>query len=730
MAAIRLRVGAVLDPGAAHIFDSLISSAQRARKAIGKAGADAGSEFTGGYRTNARPAAKVHDDIATSAEKAAQRAAKAAEKAAKEEARAYEYVYQIKQRYLAKEAADAERSLKRQADARMRMLSGAGRTFAGVVGRGVGVAGEIARGAGVDLDIGSLVHRNVETQKTATDITASAYVEGAAGSVGKRQDPRAVIAAAKDAANAAAISEEVALAGLQKFVGKSTDLQTGMELLRGMAIQSKATGSNLEDVMDAAGDIAVKLADTPDKAKILAGVMATVARQGQLGASELRSMAPFIGRIVASSNMFASGTEKAVTELGAAFQITKKMQGQTPASAATSVSRFVDTLTSKKGLKDLHTAGLTDADIFADKGKTKLKDLSQIIPLLLDKAGGDLTKLAKEMPNVKAGAVLKGFAQIYSEGEKTGKGGGAKAVTATFAEYGGAMSQKQIQESLANAMGTTESKVQLFNNRMQAIADDTLPKLIPAFEKLAPKVEQLADGIAAVAVYVADNPLKAAVGAMGASLLKEVAAAGIKSAFESSLKGALAGGLGGALGLTLAVAAVTLLATDVYFTAKDKAANDTSNTEAGALNAREVLRGGRERGVVAEADVKEAEARARVLENRINAAEAPTDRNRAEATTGAVAGPVAGLLAGAAVGLMSGALNFATGGSVGTGFGKQAQLEGDRADLAGMKAELAGLKGEIAKIHSGTLSVKIVGGIPGQLGGPAPGSTSGPQPVR
>lgn len=714
MAAIKLRVGAQLDPAAAHVFDTLIASAQRARKAIGKAGADAGAEFTGGYRTSARAAQKANDDIAASAEKAGARTARAAEKAAKDEARAYEYVYRLKQRYLEKEERDTERMLKKQTDARMRMVSGAGRTFAGVVGRGVGVAGEIARGAGVDVDIGSLVHRNVETQKTATDITASAYVEGAAGSVGKRQDPRAVIAAAKDAANAAALSEEVPLAGLQKFVGKSTDLQTGLELLRGMAIQSKATGSNLEDVMDAAGDIAVKLADTPDKAKILAGIMATVAKQGQLGASELRTMAPFIGRVVSSANQFAEGSEKAAIELGAVFQVTKKMQGQTVGAAATATNRFVESLSSKSGMKSMHGMGIKDSDIFDAHGKTK--SLAEIIPRLLELTeGGDPRLIARMMPNVNSAKVLKAFAQPYAEGERTGKGGGAKAIQALFGEYGGAMSQKQIGESLAAAMDTTESKVQRFNNRIQAIADDTLPKLIPAFERLAPMAEGAANGLAGLLAWTASNPGSAIGAALAASLGKEVAAAGIKTALERGL----ASSMGGALGMTLAVAALTVIATDVYFSTKDKATNDTLNTEAGAMNAREVLRAGRERGEVSQTDLTDAEKKAQVLEQRIRSAEG-----------GPGGGPVIPKWDLIDKGIL-GAMSFVTAGSYGTSFGKQAQEGADQEQLAALKADLAGLKGEIAKIHSGTLNVKIVGGLPGTpVGGPGSGSTTGPAPLR
>lgn len=459
----------------------------------------------------------------------------------------------LKQKHWAEESKAYDANVKKQQATMKGVLGSAGRTFGGLVSKGVGFASQVAQGAGVNFDVGSLVGKHVALEKQATDITSSGYLEGDKGAAGKRQDPKAVIAEARAAADAAAISTDTAMDGLQRFVGKSTDLETGRAILTSMAIQSKATASNMSDVMDAAGEVAVKLGDVPDKAKAVQSVMAVIAKQGKLGAVEMRSMASSIAVMIGPANKFAEGTEKAMNELGAAFQITKKFGGvKGPAQAATAVASFAADLTSKSGLKALQKSGIGLDTIFADKGHTKLNNLDKLLPALLNKSGGDLTNIAKEMPNKRSGAVLNAFAQIWNDAEKAKKGSGGEAVKKTFTEYGGEMSAKDTKDSLAAAMDTTESKVQLFNNQLERIASTSAEKLLPALEKLGPSLIRLAETVGDVATWVAENPKTAIAAALAASLAK----AGLEAALSSGIAAILArvagssalGGVGGAGG--------------------------------------------------------------------------------------------------------------------------------------------------------------------------------------
>lgn len=697
-----MRVGAVLDPGSARVFDGIIAAANRARKSIGRAGAQGSEEFVGGYRTAPAAARKAFGDVDKEAERSAKAAARVADKKAKEEARAAEWVYQIKKRYLDKEEREAERTQRSREKAIRGGISNAAGTFRGLVGRGVGVAGEIARGAGVDFNIGSLVQKHVALEKAATDITASAYVEGASGSVGKRQDPHAVMSAVRAASNTAAVSSDQTMEGLQKFVGKSTDLETGTKVLAKMAVLSKSTGSNMADMMDAAGDVAVKLGDGADKADILYGLMKSVAKQGQVGASEIRTMAPFIGRVMQSAKQFDGSITDAARDLGMVFQITKKEQGLTVGAAATATSRFVDSLKSKGGMKALHSIGLKDEDVFTKSGS--LKSLRDIIPKAMELTAGDPRKIAKAFPNVMAARVANAFGGVYRNAEQQKKGSGKAAVLAMMGEYGGEMSEKQINESLARAMSTTESKVQLFNNRMEEIASDTLPRLVPAFEKLAPHVETAANAFANVVAWTAENPGKAILAAIVGSIGKAALGEGISKALSST-------NLSVAGAVFFTSAAATIAITDAVISMRQQAEDQGQRKGMEALNTLSQLKGEERTGKVSTGTLSEAEQQAAQLEERIKAAEGKRG------------------LQSPAYNAASGVASFITNGAVGAGtFSQQAQAQSDLEHLATLKADLAALKGEMAKIHSGTLKVEVVNQPAG--GGPAPGSTSGPVPVR
>jgi hypothetical protein len=448
-------------------------------------------------------------------------------------------------------AQSAQRSMRR-------MMSSVGHDMARFARAGVGIAGGIARGMGVNFDVSTLVGAAVSARSKASTIANTGFVEGEKGAAGVRQNPAAILAEARAAANAAAISTDTALDGLSRFVKKSSDLETGRAILADMAKFAKATGSDFVDVSDAAGDIAKKMGDIPDKANAVKGAMMILARQGKLGAIDMSDMAKNISTMVAPANQFAEGASKSIGELGVLLQITKGMS-KGPAQAATSVSNFVADLTSKGGLKGLHGAGMKDEDIFADKGHTKLNNLETIMSKALALTHGDLTKISATFSNKRSGAVLKSFGDIYSNAEAKQKGSGAAAVSATFAKYGGAASQKDIDDALKRELDETASKAQRFQNNLELAADGLVTKLLPTFEKLAPQMLSLAGGLTKLVAWAAGNPGEAIVAALVASIGK----AALGEALVRSLAGPKGGAAGGGMGtmgkmLTIAAAAVTI----------------------------------------------------------------------------------------------------------------------------------------------------------------------------
>lgn len=531
---IQVGVGLAANPGAA--FAPIVASAKKARAQVESELGGIGNRAQSVYRQSAREA-----------ETSANAQSKAAEKAAKNAERAWTQFFERQRRMRATMAAEEQAAAVKQG---REIAANAGRFFGG----GMRLAGrfgmDIARGAGLNVDVGSLVGKVVSNQALATRISGYGYVEGEQGAAGVRQNPTTILAEARAAANAAAMDTGDALEGLSRFVKKSSDLATGRALLADLAKYAKATGSDFGDVADAAGDIAKKLGDVPDKAEKVKSIMMVLAKQGKLGAIDMSDMATVISTMISPANRFAEGQAKAMVELGTALQIAKGYS-KGPAQAATSVANFAADLTSKAGLKGLRGAGFKDEDIFADKGKTKVKSVEDIVVKALELTSGDLTKISATFSNKRSAAVLNAFNDIFS---KAGGGAaGTAAIRGTFKQYGAGASPKDLQEQLSAQMGTTQSKVQLLNNRLEEIAESAAAKVIPALEKLAPDLVTAADAIARLAVFVAENPFKSVGILAAASIAGSIAKAAVGEVAGKALVGAISSMPKGSFGIATAV---------------------------------------------------------------------------------------------------------------------------------------------------------------------------------
>lgn len=545
------------------MLEPLLAAVARARTKLKKESEEIADDFVGGYRDAPKKVKKATDEIAKETEKAAKKRAKDADKAARDEARAYEYVYRIKQRYLEQEEKAAEKALKKRQELVKTMTAGAGRTFMGIAGKAVGVAGSIARGAGVQLDIGGSVGRAVNAQAAATTLSNNAYQPGGAGAAGVRQDPKAILAEVRDAADATATSVDSAMAGLQGFVGKTGDLDTGRKVLTDLAKLSKATGSNLDDMENAAGDAyqaLQQMGETPAPEKILS-VMRSMAGQGKLGAIEIADLAKKMAKLSAAASSFEGDPGKTMTVLGAIAQEARQRGGASSAAeAATSVSGFVNILKTPARLKQFTAAGFKHEDLYNEKGQ--LRDPEKIIKKSLDLKGTDPIGFKKIWANVAGGRAVEGFANIYRA-----NGGGAKGMAAVEAEFArlknAAMGEGEIAESFKARMGDADSKVQLFNNSIDRIAADNLPKLAASMEQLAPLVTQAASSFATLVGWAAENPMTAVVAALVASVAKAGIGAALEAAVAKNLATAAAGqgiSIGGTATIGIATAVLTVAA--------------------------------------------------------------------------------------------------------------------------------------------------------------------------
>jgi hypothetical protein len=184
---------------------------------------------------------------------------------------------------------------------------------------------------------------------------------------------------------------------------------------------------------------------------------------------------------------------------------------------------------------------------------------------LLQKTKGDQAKLTHLMSNKNSRAIVQAMMPAYLHGDAQGGGyqlkkgekltegerneRGLQAVRREMdALLGVAMNEKEIQTKFKNAMGDTTSKTQVFRNKMEDVADRMSQSLLPALEKLTPKILELTDKFGQAVAWAAENPGKA----ISAAIVASVARAGIENAVRGGIEHILTGGRSGIGGIPMA----------------------------------------------------------------------------------------------------------------------------------------------------------------------------------
>lgn len=362
-----------------------------------------------------------------------------------------------------------------------------GRGAGAMIRGGMGLAGSLMGGLGVEAGLGRAVHVGTERQKLATNLVNASLSGPEAENVSmvERQKRAAELGNfAKDIGGKTAMDPNKILEGMGAFVGKTGDLQTAKEAMGELAVLSRATGSSVEDMASAAGDVSANLGDMKNKGQMVTTIMRVFAGQGKLGAVEVKDLSKQMAGLAAQTTMFAAGPETAMASLGALTQEARQGGGaKSAAQSVTSVESFVNTFS--KGAR----LGNFEKHKVAFKNEKGLLDPEEIIVNALKATGGDNKKMGELFADVRARSATKGFESIY----RSAGGGeaGEKAVRAKFSELRGATLGKGDEAAaFAASMQTAEAKAQLFQQRLDQIAGDMADKLMPAMLKFAPVAEQ------------------------------------------------------------------------------------------------------------------------------------------------------------------------------------------------------------------------------------------------
>jgi hypothetical protein len=537
---IRIRVGASADASVASVFNSVGEQAAKAEARVKKESQEAGGALGGnikkGAETAARALNKLYDQLAKSRElkgpslghlktfgrdakrsfdsfskdfwrtaREADRAASAIDTATKKAADA---TARNAARMAAVEESAAAKSAAASAKWRAKYftgvepgrlgrkgLVGATQSVFGVLGRGIGQAErlgmDLVRGAGIETDPGAYVKSFVDRQALASDIVHSGYIPGAKGANGVRQSASVVQQEAMATATKYAQDPTKVLEGLQKFVAITGDLETGRKVMGDMAKLTLATGSSMEDVVEAAGEISAKIGDIPNKAEVVHSVMRQIAGAGKMGAVEMRDFAGQLGKIAGFASRVGGDVDKNIGEMGLLMQLARQKGGAgSAAQAATSVGQFMETLATPAKLKKYEI--LTGRSAYTDPGRTKLASPETLILEALKASGGDAVKL-HEIFGKSAARVTMGAANVYNAAG--GGKAGEQALVAYFDKLrGSVLSLADENQAAAEKMDTAQARAQRFNNALQEVADATLQKVLPALDTLGPGLIEAAKG--------------------------------------------------------------------------------------------------------------------------------------------------------------------------------------------------------------------------------------------
>lgn len=492
-------------------------------------------------------------------------------------------------------------------------------TTTGLVSRGVGVASDLARGVGIDFSMATGVRRRTELEAAAAGLVNSGYQQGKEGPAGQMQDRRAVMSDIQRVGETYGINQGDVAAGLGSFVGKTGELQTGRDMLDAMAKTAKATGAEFNDVAAAAGAISNKLgevgegkdfATAADKAKAINRVLMALAGQGKEGAVEIKDLATQMEKLTSQASKFKSnadlvkmtgtGTGANIAMLGVLAQAARKTEKGTAAQATQSAMAFVRDLTGQTALKRI------GADtIYTDKGRTTLRDPQEIVKDILSKTKGDQSKLAYLMSNQNSRAVVNSFLDPYMKAYKGTSGSAEKkdaagraAVDEAFKTLKDAtLNDKTQAVALGEALETTATKAEQFQQKLDRVVGDMADKVIPAMLKLAPDALDAASAMANVATWASSNPASAGGAIVAASVAKAVADTLATRAAEKGIElgGKLIGAVGGGTAAaamigTMVVASVGMMAIQEVLSDQKKGQEISDNETADATNAFAELR--------------------------------------------------------------------------------------------------------------------------------------------
>jgi len=547
MAKLEIRVGASIDRNMAVAFRPLVEASKKAKTAIEaeskKAAASVAKETKKGVDAAEEKFRELEREVMGGMPKA-MNVGSAAVKAFGDEAKRS---FNSSKREFSELAREAERAMSRISRAQREAqskgmgsrlynhfggsegvsagLSRSGRILAGVGRAGAhaafGLANSYAHGIGVNTSLASVFHKNAELEANAVALSNQSLIKVDPRN-NKRVDPRELMREMLDVSKKTGTDANVTLEGLRKFVDVTGDLKTGREVLADLEMLAKATGTSMEDMVAAAGELNLALGQAPNKAETIRKVMNTVVAQGEMGGIPIRALAPQFAKVVSVAGQFEGDRANTITLLSALAQEGRTGGGaHNAATSANAIAGFANTFKTTARIKAFKEA--TGKDVFTKEGM--IRSPEELIFDALRAKGMNPEAFKDIFKNVAGARAVEGLATIY----RTSGGGaaGEEAVREALNKRKNAyLEESQVMDSFKATMNTSEAKANEFNNAIRETVMRLQDTLLPAFVALSPAVIGAAEKLSGIATMLFGNELEKTVEGANDKKKAAIAAAG------------------------------------------------------------------------------------------------------------------------------------------------------------------------------------------------------------
>jgi hypothetical protein len=554
---------------AARAAERATAALAKAQERDAKKAADA--QIAASKKAN-QAALKDFDARAKAATKAGEAIAKAAKKAADDEEKEIFRVARAKIRADAQAARESARIAKqvqaehkRTARGMMQPVGRAGRAAWGDVTGIAGAAGLTGGG----MAIGQALWENVSLREQGALLVNSTRDKGGnatqsvGGLVGESQN-----IAGKYGVAAPDVMK--AMSTVAARAGGAEGLTAFRKDLDDITKTAVAFGVSMEDM---GGVVAAALKAGVQPGEEMRQLIQDIAAMGKDGAIEISDLATELARLGGAGKM---------TELSKG-QMLRRQVGIAQVAADAAVSPEQSRTATIDLIRDIntHAGALKKAGVNVYGKNNLVNDPAEVLAQTMDIAmtkgldvkGAGHLKGAEALNKVFTGTSQQVVASLMADYNKGGKQGVLDRINAAS---GAKLADGERDAGLKTVLGGDAAQIRVNFEQFKAKMGEALP----AFTALIPKVVQLTQSLAQLAVWASKNPFAALGGVFAAHLTKELAGAGIGKVMEIGLQNILAGKSIQAGGNLAALSTIAITATAVYLTgtqvidAVDKSAKD------------------------------------------------------------------------------------------------------------------------------------------------------------